>query len=231
MGQAFLGAALPEELAKFAVLLTIVLRHHDADRGRDAILAAAWVGLGFAAFENFFYVTSAKDWLSTGALRFATAVPFHVALGMIMGMFIAANDKGQAPSSTVLALVVPVVLHGLYDWPLFAMQDLEAGGASDTVLYSGIFAAVMLATGALICLPVASVLHRQAWRLARPYLAYGPLLDGTARAISLLLRLGATICAATAIVAAISLDREYLHLAAMAIMPFAFGEFWRRAAA
>jgi hypothetical protein len=131
----------------------------------------------------------------------------------------------------VLALTVPVVLHGLYDWPLFALEEMKDPGPVHTLLYNGLFAAIMLATGALICLPVASVLHRQAWRTAAPYMAYGPLLDGTARAISLLLRLGATICAATAIVAAISLDREYLHLAAMAIMPFAFGEFWRRAAA
>ena len=101
---------------------------------------------------------------------------------------------------------------------------------AEAVVYNGLFAAVMLATGALICFPVASVLHRQAWRRAGQSSAYGHLLDGAAGAISLLLRLGATICAATAIVAAVSLDREYLHLAAMA-MPFEFGEFWRRAAA
>ena len=94
--------------------------------------------------------------------RFATAVPFHVALGMIMGMFLAANDKGHAPSATVLALIVPVMLHGLYDWPLFALEELNGGSVAEAVVYNGLFAAVMLATGALICFPVASVLHRQA---------------------------------------------------------------------
>lgn len=111
------------------------------------------------------------------------------------------------------------------------MEELNGESALKTVLYSGLFAGVMLVTGVLICFPVASLLHRRAWRHRRPLSAHQSLLVGSARAISVLLRLGAAICVLTAVVATIVIDRDYLHLAAMAIMPFAFGEFWRRAEA
>ena len=112
-GEAFLSAAIPEELAKFVVLVFFVLNHQDAKGPRDAILTGGFVGLGFATIENFLYVTGTHEWLVTGAVRAAISVPGHVSWGLIMGYFIVRHARGEG--SLLPALAVPVLLHGLFD--------------------------------------------------------------------------------------------------------------------
>lgn len=228
VGEAFLGAALPEELAKFAILATLVLRHHDADPGRDAALSGAWLGLGFGTFENFFYVTGTSEWLSTTGVRFATAVPAHVALGLVMGLFVGRAAREERPSLLVTAVALPVALHGFYDWPLFGMEEgLVAFSATEFAL-TGVFVLTLLVLGLLICVPVARDISNQAARLKPAPGA--PLVDFLAFAASSLLIGGAVLGMLAAIAAAIWIDPEYAFDAPLAILPFAFGVFWRQAA-
>lgn len=118
----FLSAALPEEAAKLAVLLTIVFRHEDIDRPIDYVLAAGWVGLGFAGLENIFYVfgeltSDNMRWLAVSAARAATAVPSHTITGVLMGLLLARtlDDKANRALWIAAAFVLPFLLHGLYD--------------------------------------------------------------------------------------------------------------------
>lgn len=120
--KAFATAGLPEETAKFCLFLTLVLRHEEIDPERDAVTAGGWLGLGFAMLENFFYVTHSPNWLAVASLRAATAVPGHVAFGLVMGTLAARAVRGEGRWLTALA--VPVVLHGLYDMALMTAGDL-----------------------------------------------------------------------------------------------------------
>ena len=52
VAKAFLAAAIPEETAKFLIVIYFSLRHQDLTRPLDALILAVAVSLGFAAIEN-----------------------------------------------------------------------------------------------------------------------------------------------------------------------------------
>lgn len=221
---AFFAAAMPEELAKFAVLTTIVLRHYDAETRRDAILAGAWLGIGFGVFENFFYVTDGKDWMTVGLLRAVTSVPFHVALGAIMGLGLQRDVRRR----WVFALLAPIALHGLYDWPAMAVAWDKAALNPTTLAYGVVFLGTLALTGYLVAAPIARALRAMArdpaMRRSAPANATFLLgLDG----LALLLRIGALIAVGVGVVAGIVVDTRYVALLAPAILPFTFAELWR----
>jgi len=123
---AFLGAAGPEELAKFLLLYFVVQEHKDCDSGGDLFCAAMLIGLGFAGLENTLYLLRSPDWLSLGTMRGVLSIPAHVVFGSVMGMFAARAYRGQSPAlNWALALIVPVLGHGLYDFPLLMWEELS----------------------------------------------------------------------------------------------------------
>ncbi|MGF9756938.1 PrsW family glutamic-type intramembrane protease [Microvirga sp. 0TCS3.31] len=130
----FLSAALPEEAAKLAILLTIVYRYEDVHRPIDYVLAAGWVGLGFAGLENIFYVfgeltNENMRWLAVSTARAATAVPSHTITGVLMGLLLARtlDDTANRALWIAGAFVLPFLLHGLYDVCVLSLRR-EFGG-------------------------------------------------------------------------------------------------------
>jgi protease PrsW len=117
-------AAIPEEAVKFFVLVALAEKHVDVRRQQDVILLALAVSLGFATLENFFFVTSVDGWKMTAALRAITAVPGHGLDGLAMGALLVASRLNGSKSfwNAKYALIVPIVLHAAYDFPLFAIQ-------------------------------------------------------------------------------------------------------------
>lgn len=130
LADAFLLAAIPEETLKFAVLLFYCARHGAFDEPMDGVVYGATASLGFAALENILYVAgSGGDWAGTALLRALTAVPIHALLGAIMGLYLgrARFEPNALRHSMLLAWAVPVLLHGLYDFPLLGIDHgLEA---------------------------------------------------------------------------------------------------------
>lgn len=126
---AFLEASIPEELGKLLVVTCIILRHEDLRRPVDAVVLTVLVGLGFATIENLYYVFGAENWTETAVLRAITAVPMHATVGIVMGYFAARwlLAPGAAPVTLAMMFAAPTVLHGLYDYPVFAIQQLLAG--------------------------------------------------------------------------------------------------------
>src|ERR1700674_4910544 len=75
--KAFFIAAIPEELAKFAMLFLAIKRYgRDADRD-DMITLSFAVSLGFAAIENLGYLLLPGDWHLVALNRAALSVPMH----------------------------------------------------------------------------------------------------------------------------------------------------------
>lgn len=118
---AFALAAIPEELAKYLFLRRHIGSHH-CDEPMDGMVYGALVSLGFAAAENVLYVL--QGGLSVGFWRAFTAVPLHASCGALMGLALASRKLlGPGPGRGLLpALVVPILIHGLYDWPLMALS-------------------------------------------------------------------------------------------------------------
>lgn len=122
--EAVLVAAIPEETIKFVILVGIAERQVDVRRLQDILVIALAVSIGFAALENLFYVAVPTDWQWIAAIRALTAVPLHGIVGLIMGALVmAARLKPHRGTMIVSALVLPIILHAAYDFPLFALKE------------------------------------------------------------------------------------------------------------
>lgn len=124
--EAFVVAGLTEETCKFLFLRT-TWRSPAFDYQFDAIVYAVMVALGFAAFENVKYVYSYG--FATGLVRAVTAVPGHAIFGVFMGYFYGyaklsdywGRDEDRK-AYLALSVVVPILLHGCYDFLAFAQE-------------------------------------------------------------------------------------------------------------
>ncbi len=139
----FVGVALVEEGCKFYFTYKIGYNNKEFDSSFDMIVYAAFVSLGFACFENFFYVM--PDGVSTGLVRAITAIPLHVCCGVFMGLFLnkaKINDLRGVPSvkNKLLALIIPLFIHGLYDYIIFIEKEYSVVGFIVVLIISAIFA-------------------------------------------------------------------------------------------
>jgi RsiW-degrading membrane proteinase PrsW (M82 family) len=160
------GVALPEETVKILVIAAVAVRRRPFADPMDTVVYGAAAGLGFAAYENLAYlVQHAEMWQSLAALRSVLTVPFHGALGVIAGAYLAIARSGTALgahrrhrdwariSSRILVLLGPVALHAGFDFPLLTLQQnpdidpsirLALGAASVLIGVSSIAFAVRL---------------------------------------------------------------------------------------
>jgi protease PrsW len=133
------GVALPEETVKILVIVAVSARRRPFADPMDTVVYGAAAGLGFAAYENLAYlVQHAEMWRSLAALRSVLTVPFHGALGVIAGAYLALGRSGTALgahrhhrdwariSSRILMLFAPLALHAGFDFPLLTLQQNPA---------------------------------------------------------------------------------------------------------
>ena len=125
----FIVIALVEEISKWFFLYMISYNHSEFDSLYDMIVYASFVALGFACFENILYVSSSG--IATGLLRAVSAVPGHVCDGILMGSYLSlakVNElKGNLKLSKkykFLSILIPIVVHGIYDFCLFIGNSL-----------------------------------------------------------------------------------------------------------
>ena len=126
---AFLGAAIPEEIAKFIMLWLLLRKNPYFDEKMDGIVYAVCVSLGFAALENIMYIFSNEEaYLSVGIARAIFAVPGHFCFGILMGYYYSlAKFYPKTPTKNkVLILAAPIIVHGLYDSILFIINVTPA---------------------------------------------------------------------------------------------------------
>ena len=133
---AVFGVALPEETVKILVIAAVAMRRRPHSDPMDTVVLGAAAGLGFAAYENLAYlVQHAEMWRSLAILRSVLTVPFHGALGVIAGAYLAIARSGTALgahrhnrdwariSSWILLVAGPVGLHAAFDFPLLMLQQ------------------------------------------------------------------------------------------------------------
>ncbi|MGI9486027.1 MAG: PrsW family intramembrane metalloprotease [Geminicoccaceae bacterium] len=172
-----------EELSKFAVLYLFCRRWNDFDEPMDGLVYGVAASLGFAAIENWSYVYQAG--LETALWRAVSAVPFHAMAGAIMGYYFGLAHfipNKRFPYYT-LALVIPIMLHGAYDYPLILQELLLATGQPADWLGMVVLPVLALETGLALALArrvraAQEAGHHEAaddpdyHRLHHPYLAW-----------------------------------------------------------
>ena len=118
---AFVGAAMPEELAKLIMLWLLLRRNKYFDERFDGIVYACCIGMGFAGTENVLYLFgNIENWQSVAVSRAIFAVPGHFMFAVAMGYFYSKiHFRDMSWSYRLLVFVAPVILHGTYDGLLF----------------------------------------------------------------------------------------------------------------
>jgi RsiW-degrading membrane proteinase PrsW (M82 family) len=143
--------ALVEEFSKFLFVRFILFKNQNFNEPFDGIVYAVMVSMGFATLENVMYVY--QYGFMTGVLRMFTAVPAHAVFGIMMGYFLgrAKFTVEQQIIYSLLALLVPTLFHGAYDYFWF-IAEIEG-------VYAGIW------VGSIVALVLGFVLSRNAIRL------------------------------------------------------------------
>ncbi|MDO4617736.1 MAG: PrsW family intramembrane metalloprotease [Lachnospiraceae bacterium] len=117
----FIVIAGTEELCKYFFLKKATWLHPEFNYRFDAVIYAVFVSLGFAIFENINYVLSYG--LATAIIRAITAVPAHAIFAIFMGhyygqakLYFEAGRDDMAAQYRKLACIVPILMHGFYDF-------------------------------------------------------------------------------------------------------------------
>lgn len=114
---------LAEEGVKYLAMRTV--RKNEAfNYTFDGIVYGVAASLGFATLENILYVVGLFD-IVTAVARAFLSIPLHCVCGVFMGYYYGLGHRyrllGEADKSRsnyILALVIPAIIHGLYDYSL-----------------------------------------------------------------------------------------------------------------
>ena len=130
MAYAFIGVAFIEELCKFLMTYIGAYSNKAYDEVYDGIVYAVYVSLGFACFENLLYVFSNQS-IAVGIARGLLAVPGHACDAVFMGYYLSLakvygsqGKKNLERRNLILSVLVPTILHGIYDFCLFTNIEI-----------------------------------------------------------------------------------------------------------
>ena len=125
----FIRAAFLEEIFKMMIIVFYCTRKTAFDEPMDGLIYGVAASLGYAAWENIDYVLfyineSGKivydPSLYVAIVRAFSAVPLHALCGVIMGFLISQTlfEKKYNFYNLILALAVPVGIHGLWNYSI-----------------------------------------------------------------------------------------------------------------
>jgi protease PrsW len=120
---AFLSSSMLEEFVKWFILFYVIYQYAAFDEPFDGIVYGASVSLGFATAENIFYLIA--NGVEHAFTRALLPVSSHALFGVIMGFYIskAKFTNGLKYKWIFLSLVVPIGLHGFYDYILISQEN------------------------------------------------------------------------------------------------------------
>jgi RsiW-degrading membrane proteinase PrsW (M82 family) len=116
----FIVVAWSEEGFKYLLLKRRTWRAAAFNCQFDGVVYAVFVSLGFAIWENIWYVI--RSGFGTAMLRAVTAIPGHACFGVFMGVWYGAAKRcehmGRHAKSKLyrwMAVLLPALMHGCYD--------------------------------------------------------------------------------------------------------------------
>lgn len=131
----FLVIALTEELFKYLVVRSVVLKSKELDEPLDIMLYMVVAALGFAAVENVFYLFSPIDGLSFNTIvnttltisfiRFIGATFLHTLCSALLGYFLALSSLKVEKRLllTTVGILLATLLHGLYNFSIMTLSS------------------------------------------------------------------------------------------------------------
>jgi len=136
IGEEALSVGFTEELLKFIVVMLIIYPNKNFDEPFDGIVYSVFVGMGFATAENMTFVLQGGAGLAV--MRMLSAIPAHFVFAVLMGYYLgkAKSSKNSQFLFIGLSLLIPVLIHSLYDYFLFLdfVPGLWIGGIVTLIL-------------------------------------------------------------------------------------------------
>ncbi len=142
--QSFLMAGFTEETAKLLmILLALVILRFRVKNVYEFVLIGAAVGFGFAVAEEFYYGNSGAEPSAADYVALVgrmISVPAHMTFNMVMGEFLGRarfnrlTGKGSPALDCVLAVLIPMGIHTLYDACTIFNSRLMAGEMSGILM-------------------------------------------------------------------------------------------------
>ncbi|MBF8982074.1 PrsW family intramembrane metalloprotease [Lutibacter sp. B2] len=121
----FIVAGFTEEFFKRSVVLRSAYNHSAFDEKLDGIVYSVFSALGFATVENIMYIVfrfSANAYI--GLYRGILSVPAHMLFGVTMGYYLSiakfSMDEEIRRRNLKKALLIPMLLHGIFDFILMS---------------------------------------------------------------------------------------------------------------
>jgi RsiW-degrading membrane proteinase PrsW (M82 family) len=140
----FLIVGPAEEGSKYLLLKRRTWYNPNFNCRFDGVVYAVFVSMGFAIWENIAYVAALG--FEGAMLRAVTAVPGHASFAVFMGAWygearacLVRGDEAGSRRCRRLALLVPLLLHGLYDF-------IAIRGGEATLLAFVLFILIMFVT-------------------------------------------------------------------------------------
>ena len=122
----YIVLAFSEELVKYMTLHRLLKKSPQPYTYLSIISCMTLVGLGFGVMEDIPYALSTN----AGQMIVRGVTAMHAGYGFIMGCLIVKHMKRTGKRHSILALLIPVILHGTYDCflsdKLMAVTDLAA---------------------------------------------------------------------------------------------------------
>ena len=125
----FIVVALSEEGFKYLLLKVRTWKSPHFNCQFDGVVYAVFVSLGFALWENIAYVL--RFGFGTAVARAVTAVPGHACFGVFMGVWYGvakryelAGYMEESAHARKMALWIPILLHGVYDFTASMQNDI-----------------------------------------------------------------------------------------------------------
>lgn len=125
----FILVGLVEEGSKWIILKGLTWKSKEFNYIYDAIVYAVFISLGFATVENIIYVLNGG--IATAITRTIFSIPGHTFFGVFMGYYYGLAKQAKINNNIkiekknlYLSIIVPILLHGIFDYCLFSKQLL-----------------------------------------------------------------------------------------------------------
>ncbi|SET89617.1 Membrane proteinase PrsW, cleaves anti-sigma factor RsiW, M82 family [Salinibacillus kushneri] len=121
--QSFFTTGMLEEFFKWFIFLYVIYQHVHFDNPYDGIVYGVSISLGFASLENLLYLLA--NGIEYALSRAIFPVSSHALFGVIMGYYMGKNkfNPDKSYRMILVALFMPSILHGLYDFLLQTIQS------------------------------------------------------------------------------------------------------------
>ncbi|MBN1997096.1 PrsW family intramembrane metalloprotease [candidate division KSB1 bacterium] len=137
--ESFIVAAMCEEYMKYFVVRKFIYSDRHFDEVMDGIVYTVVASMGFACFENVFYVLN-SSW-GVAILRAFTAVPLHAVASGLMGYYLGlskfAETMEKKKSLVRKGIFIAIIIHGVYDFFLIAQPVI--GGIFTLLVFPLLF--------------------------------------------------------------------------------------------